>query len=252
MALTFPSSPTIGQTYTLNGEIYQYDGKRWRTQISAIDTTGTLQNAGGDIYDDISVHGITQAQGFHWGVNTDDPYGNSAGYLGADAVNGYRCVVKTGNIVSSSTSTVSIPILDVYHDGHWGGTVHGEILLNTTYYGSGIKRYQFMGSRGGAFALTLMEEIGYETAPSLTSSTTLIGSATHSGQSVWKTRITLNNNGTYIQSHAIMKLGVFHNSLNAYDTDTAQAALESNRITQGGAVHFLQNNINGYPFKKVL
>lgn len=251
MALSFPNSPSQGQIYSVNNEQYVFDGKRWRTHISATDTSGSLQNSGGDIYDNIAVHGTAQAQGFHWGVGTTDPYGGS-GYMGADAVNGFRCVVKTGNIVSSSTSSVSVPILDLYHDGHWGGTVHGEILLCTTYYGSGIKRYEFMGSRGASFQLNLLNDVGYEVAPTLTHVTSTIGSATHSGQSVYKTRITLNNNATYVQSHAIIKLGYFHNSGKVYDTDTDPSALQAHCVTSGGAVHFLQNNINGYPLKDVL
>lgn len=39
MALTFPSSPTNGQTYTYSGTTYTYDGKRW------VATTNTITQA---------------------------------------------------------------------------------------------------------------------------------------------------------------------------------------------------------------
>ena len=39
MALTFPSSPSNGQTYSYNGDTYVFDGKRWKSQAQSIDLT---------------------------------------------------------------------------------------------------------------------------------------------------------------------------------------------------------------------
>ena len=37
MALTFPSSPSNGQTYSYNGDTYIFDGKRWTKQAQTLD-----------------------------------------------------------------------------------------------------------------------------------------------------------------------------------------------------------------------
>ena len=39
MALTFPNSPSNGQTYNYNGDTYVFDGKRWKSQAQSIDLT---------------------------------------------------------------------------------------------------------------------------------------------------------------------------------------------------------------------
>lgn len=41
MALSFPSSPSTGQTYAYNGVTYEFDGKRWKAQAQAVDFDAT-------------------------------------------------------------------------------------------------------------------------------------------------------------------------------------------------------------------
>lgn len=46
MALTFPSNPTVGQTYTYNGDTYTFDGKRWTLPVAAGGTGGFVSAEG--------------------------------------------------------------------------------------------------------------------------------------------------------------------------------------------------------------
>ena len=45
MALSFPSSPSNGQTYTHGDVTYEFDGKRWRSQASSIDLSAYYSKA---------------------------------------------------------------------------------------------------------------------------------------------------------------------------------------------------------------
>jgi len=36
MAIDFPNSPSVDQTYSINGKIYKWDGEKWNIVNSAI------------------------------------------------------------------------------------------------------------------------------------------------------------------------------------------------------------------------
>ena len=45
MALSFPGSPSNGQTYTYNGVTYEFDGKRWKSQALAADLSSFVTSS---------------------------------------------------------------------------------------------------------------------------------------------------------------------------------------------------------------
>jgi len=172
---------------------------------------------------------------------------NYTGWRGTNTTEGWHSVIATGSISSSGGST-SLDILSIYTDGHWGGGMYGEIWVLTPYYGAGYKRYSFKAPRGGYATLTLLEENGYESPQTIDiSSTAVVGSGTHGGQSVFKTVIRMNTNSSYVQAKAIIKIGQSDNSRKIFDNRSTDANVQADRVTEGGAYHFRSVDLSGSP-----
>ena len=172
----------------------------------------------------------------------------NAGWLATWSPEGWETVVKTGSI-SSSSGTTSLDILSVYTDGHWGGSMFGEIWLYTSYYGSGIKKYTFKAARSGYAVVTLVDESGYEMAGTVdVHGQAVIGTGTHSGQSVAKSVIRMNTGSSYQNVYAIIKIGYSDNSRKIFDNRSADGNVETDRITSGGCYHFRSVDLTGMPY----
>ena len=146
MAISLPSSPTVGQTYTLGGKIWTWNGTAWKLPS----TTGVLPVLYGGT-------GVTTSTGTGNNVLSDSPtltgnttystnsrsvYGPNSSwssylYVGGDGVNG---ITRTNNIASVVTTN---------------GNVHIDAGTNSaTYvnYYSGTAGTNFGNGAGGTVA----------------------------------------------------------------------------------------------------
>jgi len=105
MALSFPSSPTNGQTYTYSGTTYTYDGKRWVAKTNTVSQASTNVNLA-------NVAPSNPAQGQLW-MNSD------TGTISVYALGGW---VSIGSI----NSTIA------------AGSITGSMIANTTITGNNI------------------------------------------------------------------------------------------------------------------
>jgi hypothetical protein len=112
-------------------------------------------------------------------------------------------VYMAGNAGSSSTVSASVTLMTVYHTGHWGQQPWGFIEVFEDYYTGGYKKYFWQAAYGSSNSYTnLMDNYGYSTQGSVTSTVTQVCSSSgagtcHSGQSIWKTTYTGHSGGTY-------------------------------------------------------
>ena len=156
----------------------------------------------------------------------------NAGYIGDDLGLGLKAVYYMGWKNSSASSNYSHNMVDTYYSGHWGQ--HTQVLVWSImhYYNVGFRMWN-VNAGGG---ITTVSEWG-DGAGSLSVSSTLVGSGTHSGQDVWRRSITCTNSGTYTQH--LWFCGLIGGGTNGHcGTNLSQSSADSYFSTRGGGIHF--------------
>ena len=139
MPLTFPSSPTVGQTYTVGTRTWTWTGSIWAMQavtlgVASISTSELVNNAvtTAKIADD----SITTAKIVAGAVVEADIASNAVtvGKLGTDVQLGYRNVVINGamQVAQRGTSTASITTSGYYTADRWRHTVNSQGTWTST------------------------------------------------------------------------------------------------------------------------
>lgn len=148
MAIDFPGTPTIGDTYTYNGQTYVWNGSVWRlVRTSAVGPTGPTGPAGLDS----TAIGETGPTGPTGATGPTGPQGEPStvvGPTGPTGATGSFAFVPWTTYTPLWTSTGTQPVLgNGTLTGRYvslGATVIGEIRLNfgsTTTRGSGTYRF---------------------------------------------------------------------------------------------------------------
>lgn len=158
--------------------------------------------------------------------------GGYNGYMGEMLSDGCSVIYNLGTIGSSASTNASVNWVNVYTSGHWGQYTKIIVYEVNTYYNPGFAKWYVDGT-------TVTNIHAYGSTGSVTSAQTTVGTATHSGQNVYRYNITFNNPGTYHGSRwyvGVMAGGgsVGHIS-STYNTTQADNWYKVN----GGGIHFL-------------
>lgn len=106
-ALDFPSSPTVGQTYTANGLTYTWDGTSWDTNntVSLSNVSGTLAIANGGTNQTTYTSPVSSIAGLIWFDGTSFQNDSSTSHVGYNASTN---TFYANNVNFSGTMTATI------------------------------------------------------------------------------------------------------------------------------------------------
>ena len=216
-----------------------------------------------DVYGNISISGTQVLSSTTLGSGVVNSSLTSVGTLGSLTVTGTASVgslsssgsvqgssltvtgtASVGSVSSSASSNASVNWVNVYTSGHWGQYTKIVVYEINTYYNPGFAKWYVDGT-------TVTNLRAYGSTGSVTSSQTTVGTATHSGQNVYRYNITFSNPGTYHTSQWLVGVmpgggGVGHIGSN-YTQSTADDLFRPN----GGGLHMLtmsQTSISLSPF----
>ena len=238
MALSFPSSPSNGQTYNYNGDTYIFDGKRWKSQAQSIDltpfATETWVNSQLDNVDVATSEFVTAASS-----PSNPVVGQTYFNTTDDALKIYSSNSEWGSVTFSPLGSQQNPAasaLDIIEAGASKGD--GVYWLSNPSINSGapFPAYCDMTKDGGGWILVLTvrgDSVSYmgwnytnivtrnTTAPSLQNAYSIIGWSDYlkrsSGNWQWMVEATDSYTTRYTWG------GIFTANVNSYSLNTTSA-----------------------------
>lgn len=125
MAINFPSTPILNQTFTVGASTFTWDGQRWIASISA-GATGITGNIGAvGSTGATGITGATGAQGSPGGATGATGATGSTGATGATGA-GANIAIESLNVLTAATGVVN-------HDYSLGGLwLHTSVAANFT------------------------------------------------------------------------------------------------------------------------
>jgi hypothetical protein len=196
---------------------------------------GSIASSAGDTSISNISAGRARAQRFQRGSNSNVKFSGTSGYIG-DMLSGagptMGAVFYMGNLQSSSSSTASSNMLNLYYSGHWGQYTCVRIWMLNHYYNHGYKVWDI---RHNSSPDVIIDK---GSTGQVTVSSTVVGSGTHSGQSVTRVNVTCQNPGTYFDTR--WYCGVYFGAPNGvFSNAKTQSQVDTYLSTRGGGIHFL-------------
>ena len=121
MALSFPSSPSNGQTYTHGDVTYEFDGKRWRSQASSIDLSAYATST------QLTAAISSATSGLATTASVDSAIATAQSNL-APSVRRFEKYLNTG--ASAATHRLAL------YSRHWWGNGNMRVHVYENYYGA--------------------------------------------------------------------------------------------------------------------
>lgn len=154
------------------------------------------------------------------------------GYVGQLFNDGCAAVYNLGTIGSSASTNASVNWVNVYTSGHWGEYTKIIVYEINTYYNPGFAKWYVDGT-------TVTQLRAYGATGSVSSSQTTVGTATHSGQNVYRYNLTFNNPGTYQGSRWLVGVMAGGGTQGHLSSVYSQTQADNFYKVSGGGVHFL-------------
>jgi len=178
------------------------------------------------------------------GVFTD-LYNGGSGFYGTGGYFGGP-IFRTPNLGASSSSEATVDIFNMYTSGHWGQGSYIRVCVFSRYYGAGYREYFLRQDRGSStITIEQRHQGGGENSPYLdVHNSTLVGSGTHSGQTVRRQTVRLRTGGTYHNCFATIEFAQVANGARVWDSASSVANVDTNARTTGGGVHFLNFRVD--------
>lgn len=158
--------------------------------------------------------------------------GGYTGYIGSMFNDGCATVYNLGAVGSSASTNSSVNWVNVYTSGHWGEYTKLIVYEVNQYYNPGFAKWYVDGT-------TVTNLRAYGATGSVSSSQTTIGTATHSGQNVYRYNLTFNNPGTYHTSRWFVGVMPGGGGVGHVGSNYSQTTADDLFRTRGGGVHFL-------------
>ncbi len=174
-----------------------------------------------------------------------DMYNGGSGFYGTGGYFGGP-IFRTPNLGASSSSEATQDIFNMYTSGHWGQGSYIRVCVFARYYGAGYREYFLRQDRGSStINIQQRHEGGGENSPYLdVHNATLVGSGTHSGQTVRRQTVRLRTGGTYHNCFATIEFAQVANGARVWDSASSTTNVDNNARTTGGGIHFLNFRVD--------
>jgi hypothetical protein len=206
--------------------------------ISSTDGTGT-SSGGARMYVYGGIRTTTPGGLFTDMYNGGSGFYGTGGYFGGP-------IFRTPNLGAGSSGEATADIFNMYTSGHWGQGSYIRVCVFTRYYGSGYREYFLRQDRGSStITIEQRHEGGGENSPYLdVHNSTLVGTSTHSGQTVRRQTVRLRSGGSYHNCHATIEFAQVSNGARVWDSASSVANVDTNARTTGGGIHFLNFRVD--------
>ena len=194
---------------------------------------GTIaSSAGDDSLKDFSA-GRVMANRFRRGTSNGTRFGTVTGYIGDMLTSdgpALSNVFYMGQLNSSSSSNATQNMFSYYTSGHWGHYTAMRVWMHTDYYNHGYQAWDVYNG-----SITSIASRG--SGGSISSTSTSLTSGAHSGQTVTRHNVTVNNPGTYFQVRWYLGL-YFGSSVGVFSNAYSESSMDTYLSTRGSGIHF--------------
>ena len=223
-----------------NNGTLSYHGLTANPGADQDDNTISLGNGGGNgvVVDHQNVATARYLKAYGGGTYSYDVGGSYLGANGADF--GTHAIFRTPSVSSPSSGAASTQFLTVYSSGHWGEYPVCRFKVYSTYFTGGYREYLFRQVGGTSYINEVPTHYNTGTAwgatpASITKGNTTSTGGSHSGQTVYRTALTLNSGGAYQRDYVVTEIMFGANRY--YSSANTQAQIDA-LSNLGGKYHF--------------